>query len=125
MRIFIASTDSRLRLALILLLDHQPGMFVVGISDRLSGLISQVKASDPDVLLLDWDLPVQSIVSLFSNLQILEHPPKTVVLTTDQQKKEALLAAGADYFINKRAPPDELVPILNDIRLSKSEADLS
>lgn len=120
MRIFIACADTRLRVALILLLDHQPGMFVVGISDRLTGLLAQLKASEPDVLLLDWELPVQKMADLLTDMQDLELPPKTIILSISPREKETIMAAGADYFITKDAPPDELLPILNDIRLSKS-----
>lgn len=120
MRIFIACADERLRLALILLIDHQPGMFVVGISDRLTGLLAQLEASEPDVLLLDWELPIQSMVNLLTDLQDLELQPKTIILSNKPGEKETIMAAGASHFISKDAPPDDLLPVLNDIRLSKS-----
>ena len=41
MRIFIASADSQFRFALQLLLETEPGMVVIGISDRLEGLLNQ------------------------------------------------------------------------------------
>ena len=42
MRVFIASADSTFRLALQLLLEDEPGMVVIGISDRSEGLLAQV-----------------------------------------------------------------------------------
>lgn len=120
MRIFIACGNEKLRLALHMFVDRQSGMAVVGLSDRLTGLLAQLKASEPDVLLLDWEIPVQSIVDLLTDLHDLERPPKTIVLSIRTGEKKTIMAAGADYFISKDAPPDELLPILNDIRLSKS-----
>jgi hypothetical protein len=40
LRIFIAFADEKLRIAMLLLLDHEPGMVVVGIPDRLPGLVT-------------------------------------------------------------------------------------
>jgi DNA-binding NarL/FixJ family response regulator len=92
---------------------------VVGISDRPKGLLNQLKGSEPDVLLLDWvSSSLQSIAELLGNLCNLEHRPKTIVFSTRAEDGEAYITAGADYFITKDAPPDELLPILNDIRLS-------
>ena len=60
-RIFLACSDERLRIAMLLLLDQEPGMVVVGITDRLSGLLTQLEATQPDVLLLSWEIPFQTI----------------------------------------------------------------
>lgn len=119
MRIFIACADEKLRLALLLLLDHQPGMVVVGLSDRMPGLLTQLEGSQPDVLLLNWELSIQSIADLFMDLHALECLPKVIVLSTDPQVRESVLTAGADFFICKDAPPDKLLSALTDVRLSK------
>lgn len=118
MRIFIASADDKLRLALQLFLDDEPGMVVVGLSDRLKGLLAQLKVSESNVLLLDWVFPVQSITDLFTDLNKLEHKPTIVVFSNRPEEKEMVMAAGADYFTTKDAPPDKLIPILNEIRSS-------
>jgi DNA-binding NarL/FixJ family response regulator len=118
MRVFLASADERLRLALLLLLDHQPGMVVVGLSDRLLGLFSQVEGAQPDVLLLDWDLSEDKMADFFANIRILERRPQVIVLSTNPQNNEAIRATGADFIICKNAPLDELIPVLNDIGMS-------
>lgn len=119
-RVFIACADERLRLALIILLDHDPGLILVGMSDRLTGLLVQLDGSEPDVLLLDWDLPLDSMKSLLADIGGLKHQPKTIILSNRLPDKEQLLAAGAYYFISKIAPPDDLLPVLRDIRSAKS-----
>ncbi len=120
MRIFIASADKMFRLALQLLLESEPGMVVIGISDRPEGLPTQVGASQPEVLLLDWELAKQATIDLISDLQQLEHQPKIVILAINPQVKETALAAGACDFISKDVPPDDLLPILRKIRLSET-----
>jgi len=119
LRIFIACPDEKLRLALLMFVDHESGMVAVGIADRLTGLLAQLEGSEPDVLLLDWTLPDQSMADLIRDLYKLERRPKIIVFSNRPEDKETLMAAGADYFICKDSPPDELLPILNDIRLSK------
>ena len=118
LRVFIACSDEKLRLALIMFLDKEPGIGVVGLSDRLTGLLRQLEGSEPDVLLLDWKSPVQSLAATLGAFCKLERRPKTVVFSTRPEDEGAIKAAGADYFISKDAPPDELLPILDDIRLS-------
>jgi DNA-binding NarL/FixJ family response regulator len=118
MRVFLASADERLRLALLLLLDHQPGMVVVGLSDRLLGLFTQLEGAQPDVLLLDWDLSDHTIADFFADIRILERRPQVIALSTNPQYNEAIRATGADFIICKNAPLDKLIPVLTDISLS-------
>ena len=69
--------------------------------------------------MLDWDLIVEPTEDLFGDLHNLEYRPEVIVLSRDPQIKESVLAAGAIFFIGKDAPPDTLLPVLNDLRLSK------
>jgi len=121
-RVFIASGDEKLRLALMMFVDKEEGMAVVGLSDRLSGLLTQLRGSEPDALLLDLDMPSALKANLLRDLHTINHRPMIVVFTNRPEEKESILQAGADYLIAKDAPPDELVPILNDIRLSRSNS---
>ena len=118
MRIFIASADSMFRLSLQLLLEDEPGMVVAGISDRSDGLLAQVSASQPEVLLLDWELSKQAPIDLIGDLQHLEHRPKIIALSIYPQVKEFALASGACDFNSKDVPPDDLLPILRRTRQS-------
>lgn len=100
---------------MLLLLDLQPGMVVVGITDRLSGLLLQLDASQPDVLLLEWELPFPVMADLLAKIHMLGHPPEVILFSNKPEEEEVLKAAGADHFIVKNAPPDDLIPILNQI----------
>jgi DNA-binding NarL/FixJ family response regulator len=117
-RLFIASADRALNLALMMLLDDEPGMVVIGISDRREGLLSVVATSQPEVVLLDDGLAKKATPHLVSDLHRLECHPKIIVLSINPQTKAATLAAGADGFISKSVPPDELLPLLRSMRLS-------
>jgi DNA-binding NarL/FixJ family response regulator len=120
MRLFIASTDRAFRLALQLLVESEPGMVVIGISDRSDGLLAQVGAAQPEVLLLDWELTRSAPIDLIGDLQHLEYRPKIIALSINPLVKETALAAGACDFISMNVPPDELLPILRRIRESET-----
>ena len=112
-RIFVACSDERLRIALLLLIDHEPGMTVVGITDRLPNLLSQLWATQPDILLLDWELALADIEELIADIRNLPHRPMITVLSGKPEDEEKIIAAGTDHFILKDAPPDDLLPIIS------------
>lgn len=91
-------------------------MTVVGLSDRLPGLLPQLKGSLPDVLLLDWELTNQDGLTMLTDIRSLEFRPKIIVLSDKPEEEEAITSAGGDYFISKNAPPDMLLPALESIR---------
>jgi DNA-binding NarL/FixJ family response regulator len=95
-------------------------MVVIGIADRSDGLLAQVGASQPEVLLLDWELAKPTPIGLLGDVGHLEHPPKIIALSINPQVKETALAAGASDFISKDVPPDDLLPILRKIRLAEN-----
>ena len=118
MRLFIASADRAFRLALLMLLESEPGMVVIGMSDRAQGLMTVVGTSKPEAVLLDDGLAKQATTHLVGDLHHLKGQPRIIVLSIDPQTKAATLAAGADGFISKSMPPDELLPLLRSMRLS-------
>lgn len=121
MRIFLACADERLKLAMLMLLDHEPGMVVAGISDRLQGLPAQVEASQPDVLILERNEPLPQITKLITDIQYLAHPLVILYLSGRANERDPIMAAGADYFVLKNAPPDELLSILNNLHFPKAK----
>jgi len=111
-RIFIACADVRLRLALHLLVDQEPGMVVMGITDRLTGLLIQLEATQPDVLLLEWEISFTELEDLLTDIHNLKFRPEIILLSNKPEEEGKMIAAGADYFISTDAPPDNLLPIL-------------
>lgn len=102
-----------------MLLDQEPSMVVAGMADRITGLLAQLEGSQPDVLLLDWDLMVEPIEDLFNDIDKLECQPEVIVLSSEPQLKAPILVAGGDFVITRDAPPDTLLSVLNDIWQSK------
>lgn len=121
MRIFIADSDSELRVGLQFLIHQQHGYQVIGISDSGKGLKKQVKASRPDVLLLDWYLPGKLMNDLVKDIKALEQPPKIIAESIYPDDESEALAAGVDHFIAKDTHPDKLIVVLNMLKLQEDD----
>jgi DNA-binding response OmpR family regulator len=114
-RIFLACLDERLRIALLLLLETVPGVVVVGFTDRLQNLLAQIEASEADVLILEWELAAHDFRDLLVRVRKLDYSPKVIYFSGRLEERQQVLESGADYVIFKNAPPDELIPILDQI----------
>ena len=123
MRIFIADDQIKVRSALRLLLEQEPGLRVVGEAAETEGLLAQVEATQPDLILLDWELPnlvgINSSTGSGSRLlaALRVHCPCLVVITLSGRLEapQAARAAGADAFVSKGNPPERLLATLRAI----------
>ena len=89
---------------------------MTGIAVETKGLVDQIAASEPDVLLLDWQLPGIPRKELVADIRALELPLKIVVLSVQPEEEGAAMAAGADAFVSKADSPDQLMAVLNNMR---------
>ncbi len=123
--VVIVDDDPLVRSALALMLGGQQDIAVVGeAADGQDGL--QLCADvNPDVVLMDIRMPVLNGLEATRRLHSAENPPRVIVLTTfdaDELVLEAL-AAGADGFLLKDTPPDQIVSAIRTV--ADGEAMLS
>lgn len=116
MRLFITDSDSAVLLAYQMSLHQRPGYQVIGIAVNGNGLSSQIKASQPDVLLLDWHLPGVPMNDLIADICALKLQLKIVGISIHPEDESEASAAGVDHFISKVAPPDKLMDLLNTMK---------
>ena len=124
MRIFLVCKDDRLKLAVLMLIDNQPGMVVSGMSDRLEGLAKQLETTQPDTLVLEWPLSVASVQNLMGEIRELEYPPEVIYLSNKPEMRKAVTDAGVGHFVLTNAPPDELLIILKGLQSSVIEQEV-
>ena len=119
-RIFIACADERLRIALVIFLEGEPGLSVAGFTDRLENLVPQLEVSQAKVLLLEWQLSLGTLKDLLDRVHSMPTRHHVIYFSGNPQERQQVLDAGADYVIVKNAPPDELLPILKKIQLQST-----
>lgn len=123
MRILLVDDQSKVRSALRLLLEQEVGMTVVGEVTKAEDLLAQVKATQPDVALLDWELPVQqaadssksSMPHLLSELRARCPQLCVIALSGRPEARQAALAGGVDAFVSKGDPAEGLLQTLRTI----------
>ncbi len=108
-RILVADSDVRVRSALHMLLLQEPEPVAVAECPDLDSLVEQLRVFQPHLVLLDWDLPGHPAPALlFGRLASVTHP-KLIVLSHWPEAKQIALAMGADDFVYKGDPPENLL----------------
>ena len=115
-RVLLVDDDALVRAGLRMILSAVQDLQVVGEADDGARAVAAVRAHRPDVVLMDIRMPEMDGIAATAALRRLDQPPKVIVLTTFQADEQVMsaLRAGADGFLLKDTPPEEIV---NAIRL--------
>ena len=109
MRILLADAQTKVRFALRVLLERPPGFEVVGDAACAEELFAHTAVSRPDVVLLDWSVAGTAADDLMLALRCSCPGLGVIVLSGRPEAREAALAAGADAFVSKGNPPEDLL----------------
>ena len=115
MRIFLVDDQVQVRLALRKLLKHRLNLQVVGEAVDTRSLWVELESACPDLVLVDWsDLgprPAEMLPALRARYPHL----LVIVMSGKLEVRQAALAAGADAFVSKADPPDQLLTALRTL----------
>jgi len=111
MHILLADNQAEVRSALRFLLEQEPGMWVVGEAAEAEALLAQEAAIQPDLVLLDWELPGSQPADLLVALR-LRRRTIVIALSGRLEARQEALNAGVDAFVSKGEPPDRLLATL-------------
>ena len=114
MHILLADRQPKVRFALRVLLERQPGVVIVGEAVNADDLISQTKAKRPDLILLDWDLPGLTPGGSLSFLRKICPEMSVIALSGHAEARKGALGAGADAFASKVDPPERLLATIRE-----------
>lgn len=116
-RVLVADDRSEVREALRLLLEVETGA-AVSEAANVHALFDGLRADCPDLLFVDWELP--GLGRTLAGLRAAA--PRTVIVATSgrPEARQAALAAGADGFICKSYPPDELLEFLTELAVNEN-----
>lgn len=110
-RVLIVDDQALLRGSLLVLIDSEPDLVVVGEAGSGAEAVDLVRAQKPDVVLMDVRMPGMDGIEATRRITAHDHPPRVLVLTTfdlDEYVYSAL-RAGASGFLLKDTPPAQLL----------------
>ncbi|MFI9507778.1 response regulator [Nocardia sp. NPDC052566] len=121
--VLVVDDDPLVRTGLRAILGAERDIEVVGEAQDGSEVLDQVRATRPDVVLMDVRMPtVDGIAATRHLLTTLAAPPKVVVITTFENDSYVYdaLRVGAAGFLLKRARPEEIVQAVRTVATGDS-----
>jgi two-component system response regulator DesR len=116
-RILLAEDQAMVRGALATLLSLEPDLEVVAEVERGDRVEAAVRTSDPDVAILDIEMPGMRGIEAARRLREVGFLGRIVIVTTFDRPGylRAAMEAGADGFLLKDAPARELVVAIRKV----------
>ncbi|MBA2781340.1 MAG: response regulator transcription factor, partial [Rubrobacteraceae bacterium] len=125
LRLLLVDDHALFREGLISLLSYQDDFAVVGEAENAESALGQARALEPDIVLMDIELPGEDGVAATRRLTT-ELPAVTVVMLTVRDDSQTLfeaIKAGAQGYLVKNARSRELLEHLRG--LARGEAAIS
>lgn len=124
-RIVLAEDHTTVREGIKMLVNAQPDMEVIGEAADGLGAITQTRALDPDLVVMDISMPelnglkaTEKLRQEFPDLKIL-----TLTRHTDDGYLQQLIKAGVNGYVLKQSAPTELINAIRTVSSGKSYVD--
>lgn len=121
-KVFIADDHPLLRAGLRLSLNQQQGIHIVGEADDGFSAVEKIQADQPDLVLIDFDMPGLTGAGAIRILRKALPELKIIVLSTynDENYIHEAMDAGADGYVLKMVNIEELTKIIKNIHAGES-----
>lgn len=125
-RIVIVDDHRLFRDGIAEICDAEPDLDVVGQADNGTDAVSIVDQTNPDVVLLDVEMPDTDADDLLRRMLRSRAAPQVAILTMhdDARLVNKLMSLGAHAFISKGATRQELLTAIRSIRRDRDNAVL-
>jgi DNA-binding NarL/FixJ family response regulator len=121
-RILIVEDDLRYSELLRTILVNSEKALPVGVLDNCLDIVNQVRATEPDIVIMDINLPgksgiegVETLKKVFPNLKVL-----MLTVFEDEDKIFAAIKAGAMGYLLKKDSPQKVLDSVQDVYEGKS-----
>ncbi|MCP8708163.1 response regulator transcription factor [Streptomyces sp. AC04842] len=121
-RVAVVDDQPLIRAGFSMVLAGQDDIEVVGEAENGQQALDLLDTVDADVVIMDVRMPVMDGIQATEQLMRREAPPGVLVLTTfdDDEDAFAALRAGADGFLLKNAPADQVVHAIRVLAAGES-----
>jgi DNA-binding NarL/FixJ family response regulator len=113
MLIMIADDEEKVRSALRLLIEHEEGLEVVGEAGDMHALMEKIDSCQPDLILLDWELPGFQPAKHLAILHHVKPAARIIALSGRFHSHENLFKSGVDAFVSKGDPPESVLSAIH------------
>lgn len=109
MRVLLADDQIEVRLALKILLGQENGLDVVDETGEMGNLFIKLKESQPDLVLIDWELSNLRVSDIIPVLRYLHPGLRIIAMSGRPEASDAAIAAGVDAFVSKGENSERLL----------------
>jgi DNA-binding NarL/FixJ family response regulator len=115
-KLLIYEDNPQLREGLTMLIDGTDGFDVMAAFKNCNNVLEQVEAFDPDVILMDIDMPGINGIEGLKLIRQRNQKTKVLMLTVFDDNKNVFeaLKNGANGYILKKTPPDKLLEYIKE-----------
>lgn len=117
-KLFIVDDSLIVRERLVTMLNELVGIEIVGQAENVIKAINGIRKLQPEVVILDLQLPGGSGIEVLRNIKQMETAPLVIILTNYpyQKHRQKCLDAGADFFLDKSIEFDQIPKLLKQFR---------
>ena len=119
-RLIIADDSPRARHGLCAILAARPGLDIVGEASQGEEALAMIEAQHPNVALLDVHMPVMDGIEAARAIKKRWPQTRVVLISMYADYQKEALASGADAFLVKGCPAEELVSTILGANRPKS-----
>jgi len=95
---------------------HRQDVEVVGVVGGCLSATAMLPQAQPDLVVIDSNLPEADVVELILHLKRLPTPITSLMLVETTQQYHKAASAGADHAIRSYSLPDGLDPVLDQLK---------
>ena len=109
-KVFIVDNSLIVREHLVTMFDELAGIEIVGQAENVAEAISSIRILQPDVVILDIQMPDGNRIDVLQTIKQDEVAPMVVILTNYPYLayRQKCLQAGADFFLDKSTEFDQI-----------------
>ena len=123
-RLLIVDDSASFRKGMRALLDIQPDMQVVGEAPNGGKALESVETTSPNLVLLDAQMPGMTGVEVTRQIKSRWPQVKVILMTMYPDYRSKSIEAGADAFMTKGIPPEQLLAIIRGISHDDMETNV-